>query len=58
MDTITDEKMTSKVCPFCKGKGAVTEVDAINADRTRVNPRPATCFVCDGFGSIRPEDEE
>jgi len=54
---MTDEKMTSKLCPFCKGRGTNIAVDSIDTTTGAVtNPRKVACFVCDGFGSIIPDE--
>lgn len=41
----------SKPCPLCKGKGVGTAVDSVGPEGV-TNPRPETCFVCEGNGYL------
>lgn len=43
-------------CSFCKGSGTSTAVDGIIGGQL-INPRPATCIVCDGSGN-EPSDND
>ena len=47
-----------RICPLCHNKRDMLSVDAINADGSLVNPKAATCFVCDGNGWIENERGE